>query len=98
MKNNIKRVFLQIDGSNFYHRLKELKFKKLLNFDYPSLEIRVSCSSGTYIRSLAHDIGATLGTGAYLKKLERTKIGEHELKDAIELDKINQDNWTEFLK
>jgi tRNA pseudouridine55 synthase len=71
---------------------------KLLNFDYPSLEIRVACSSGTYIRSLAHDIGQELGMGAYLEKLKRTKIGEHDLKNAIELDKINQDNWTEFLK
>ena len=71
---------------------------ELLKFDWPTLEIRVSCSSGTYIRSLAHDIGETLGTGAYLEKLERTKIGEHELKDAVDLDKINQNNWAEFIK
>ena len=71
---------------------------ELLNFDWPSLKIRVSCSSGTYIRSLAHDIGKELGTGAYLEKLERTKIGEHQLNGAIDLDKINKDSWTEFLK
>jgi len=71
---------------------------ELLNFDYPSVEIRVACSSGTYIRSLAHDIGKVLSTGAYLEKLKRTKIGEHELNNAVDLNKINKDNWTEFLK
>jgi len=71
---------------------------KLLNYDWPKLAIRAKCSSGTYIRSLAYDIGKALGTGAYLEKLERTKIGEHELKDAIDLDKINRDNWQEFIK
>lgn len=71
---------------------------ELLNFEWPNLEIRVLCSSGTYIRSLAHDIGQKLGTGAYLEKLERTKIGKYEVKNAINLDKINNNNWTKFLK
>jgi len=71
---------------------------KLLNYDWPIMEIRVSCSSGTYIRSLAHDIGQTLGTGAYLEKLERTKIGRLKIKSAVNLDEINQNNWQEYLK
>jgi tRNA pseudouridine55 synthase len=70
----------------------------LLNYDWPKLKIRVKCSSGTYIRSLAHDIGQKLNAGAYLEKLERTKIGAHELKDAVDLKKINQNNWQEFVK
>lgn len=71
---------------------------ELLNYDWPKLEIRVKCSSGTYIRSLAHDIGKTLNTGAYLENLNRTKIGEYELKNAIDLNKINRDNWQGFIK
>jgi tRNA pseudouridine55 synthase len=46
------------------------------------VEFRVVCSTGTYIRSLAHDFGAALGCGAYLSKLCRTRIGEFSLKDA----------------
>jgi len=53
------------------------------------LSFVVSCSSGTYIRSLAHDIGQKLCCGAYLEKLVRTKIGEFKLTNAIDLDKIN---------
>lgn len=57
------------------------------------LSFVVSCSSGTYIRSLAHDIGQKLKIGAYLEKLTRTKIGKFKLTDAIELDKINNEDW-----
>ena len=55
----------------------------LLNYEYPELKIKVHCSSGTYIRTLAEDIGKTLGTGAYLTALRRTEIGTFSIKDAI---------------
>jgi tRNA pseudouridine55 synthase len=42
----------------------------------------VGCSKGTYIRSLAHDIGQELGIGAYLTQLRRTKIGEYSIENA----------------
>ncbi|MFC1622618.1 tRNA pseudouridine(55) synthase TruB [Patescibacteria group bacterium] len=61
------------------------------------LSIVVHCSSGTYIRSLAHDIGQILVCGAYLEKLVRTKIGKFKLTDAIELDKLNKENWQKRL-
>ncbi len=54
----------------------------LLNYNYPELKIRVHCSSGTYIRTLAEDIGKALGTGAYLTALRRTKIGNYDIKNA----------------
>ncbi|MBE2227973.1 MAG: tRNA pseudouridine(55) synthase, partial [Ignavibacteria bacterium] len=47
------------------------------------LTFRVLCSKGTYIRSLASDLGDKLGTGAYLKELRRTKIGEFDIKYAL---------------
>jgi tRNA pseudouridine55 synthase len=49
----------------------------------PELDFRVKCSKGTYIRSLAYDFGKALGSGAYLSRLVRTKIGEHHLENAI---------------
>ncbi len=47
-----------------------------------------TCSKGTYIRSLAHDLGAALGTHAHLVALRRVSIGEHEVADAWTLDAL----------
>lgn len=60
----------------------EIYSLQVLNYHFPHLKIRVQCSTGTYIRSLAHDIGADLGTGAYCLELTRTAIGPYLLKDA----------------
>ena len=56
---------------------------EVLEYNYPMLKIRCEVSSGTYIRTLAEDIGKKLGTGAYLTSLRRTKIGNYDVKDAI---------------
>ncbi len=53
----------------------------------PVVAFRVVCSTGTYIRSLAHDVGQALGCGAYLSSLCRTRIGEYRLEDAIDPEK-----------
>ena len=59
----------------------------------PEVQFKVSCSRGTYIRSLAHDFGQKLGVGAYLKKLARTSVGKYQLSDAVDLDEfIRQHN------
>ena len=52
------------------------------NFETGTLELEVSCGRGTYIRSLARDLGKISGTGAYVKELERVSIGKFTLKDA----------------
>jgi len=57
-----------------------------VDYDYPKLSFTVSVSSGTYIRSLAEDIGAKLGTGAYMSALRRTKVGKYDAKDALTLE------------
>ena len=54
----------------------------ILHYDYPELTIKVHCSSGTYIRTLAEDIGKALHTGAYLTALRRTKIGNYDISSA----------------
>ena len=59
--------------------IKELE---ILHFQPPELKLRVVCSKGTYIRSLAHDMGASLDSGAYLKGLIRTKIGSYSIDNA----------------
>ena len=56
---------------------------ELLQVDLPSVRFRVECSTGTYVRSLARDLGERLGTGAHLTCLERTAIGPIRLEDAL---------------
>jgi tRNA pseudouridine55 synthase len=63
-------------------RIEELE---ALKFAPPLLELRVRCSKGTYVRTLAEDIGAALGTGAHLAALRRTASGLFKLADAIDL-------------
>ncbi len=59
---------------------------EVLSFSSPYLEIRVECSKGTYIRSLARDIGEELKCGAYLTELRRTKIGDFKVENSIKVD------------
>jgi tRNA pseudouridine55 synthase len=70
---------------------------EILNYSFPYLEIKVSCSSGTYIRSLANDIGEKLKTGGIIEKLKRTKIGNFSVKNALSLEEINPLNWERLL-
>jgi tRNA pseudouridine55 synthase len=57
-------------------------------FTYPEVRFKIVCSTGTYIRSLAHDLGQKLGCGGYLSALCRTRIGEFHLKDAVTMEKL----------
>lgn len=61
---------------------------ELIDYSYPYVTIRTHVSSGTYIRSLASDIGAKLGTGAYVTELRRTRIATHDIADAITIDDV----------
>ncbi len=70
------------------HSIDILNFTKATNSTPPTLQLRVACEKGTYIRSLAHDIGKAVHTGAYLSGLRRTKIGKYSVEDAISLDQI----------
>lgn len=59
---------------------------EITGFELPEVHFRIHCSKGTYIRSLVHDLGQTLGVGAVLTALCRTAIGDLKLEDALELD------------
>lgn len=65
---------------------------ELIDFDCENqvAKIVVACSAGTYIRSIAYDLGMLLGCGGYLTALERTKAGKFEVQDAVELDKLSE--------
>lgn len=74
---------------------------EVLEWAPPEVVIDVHCSSGTYVRSLANDLGNTLGCGAYLVGLRRTKSGRFSLRDATPLRKLQEafhaGNWYQYL-
>lgn len=74
---------------------------EVLEWALPEVVIDVYCSSGTYVRSLANDLGKVLGCGAYLVGLRRTKSGRFTLRDAVQLRKLKEafedGNWYQYL-
>jgi len=87
---------LKKDGKRLYEYAregKEIEIKKrsvtvssfeIVNLELPEVHFRIVCSKGTYIRSLAHDLGQLLENGGYLSKLRRTKIGGYSVDNAID--------------
>ncbi len=71
---------------------------ELLDFKDSTFKIRVLCSKGTYIRSLAFDIGEALGCGATLYELRRTKTAGFNIEDCIPLDDLAKENIADFIK
>ncbi len=70
---------------------------EITKFDLPLIDFKVVCSKGTYIRSLARDVGEALGTGAYLSALCRTRIGDFLLENAKEITSFKKDETQETL-
>ncbi len=74
---------------------------EILEWAPPEAVIDVYCSSGTYVRSLAHDLGQELGTGAHLVGLRRTKSGRFTLRDAVPMRRLQEafdaGNWYRYL-
>ena len=74
---------------------------ELLEWDPPEVVLDVFCSSGTYVRSLAHDLGGELGVGAFLTGLRRTKSGQFTLRDAVPLRQLQESflagDWYQYL-
>ncbi len=91
-----KRAYdLARKGSDMELAPKQIRIDsiELLECELPRIKIRVVCGKGTYIRSLARDIGEALGSGAYLTALARTRIGEYKLEDCI-----NPETFQEWLE
>jgi len=63
---------------------------EIISFNLPYLILRISCSKGTYIRSLANDLGMSLGCHAFLKELERTSYGPFKIDDAVSPDQLHK--------
>ena len=91
-----KRAYdLARKGSDMQLEPKQIRIDSidLINYELPKITIRVVCGKGTYIRSLARDIGEALQSGAYLTALTRTRIGEYNIENCITLDAFQE--WLE---
>jgi tRNA pseudouridine55 synthase len=82
-------------------RIIQVHHLEVLEWAPPEVVVDVHCSSGTYVRSLANDLGESLGTGAYLVGLRRTKSGRFTLREAIPLRKLQEafqaGDWYQYL-
>ncbi|MBD3282330.1 MAG: tRNA pseudouridine(55) synthase TruB [Candidatus Portnoybacteria bacterium] len=63
---------------------------ELLEYVWPIVKIKVVCGKGTYIRSLARDVGEKLGCGAYVKNLIRTRVGDFDINDSIRVEDLKK--------
>jgi len=91
---------VKVDGQRLYkmvrrgekvtppERLVDIKCIRLMQYDAPFLHLTVTCSKGTYIRSLANDIGERIGCGACLTGLNRTRVGDFEVAAALAVNDI----------
>ena len=69
----------------------------VLDYSPPFLQLDIHCSSGTYIRSIAHDLGQAMGCGGHITALRRTAVNEFDIHNAIALDQLTSDNITDYL-
>jgi len=71
---------------------------EVLGYEWPRLEVEIDCGSGTYIRSIARDVGEALGCGALMETLVRTRIGVFTQQDAVAPDDLDRDTFAEALR
>lgn len=74
-------------------RIDELS---IIRFNFPDVEFNMACSKGTYVRQLADDVGDVLGCGACITQIERTKVGPFDIRQAKNIEDINEShflNW-----
>jgi tRNA pseudouridine55 synthase len=101
---------VKVDGQPLYRRARQGKVidrpaREVTIFELdlycwqsPEIQVRLVCSSGTYVRVIAHDLGRSLGCGAYLMGLRRTAVGNHRVDTAIPLADLQKSGWQDYLQ
>ena len=104
IKHKGKRLYhFAREGTNINRQSRAVNIYRLelLDFKIPYITIKVECSRGTYIRSLAHDLGELLGCGAHLNKLIRRNYGPFNIEETVSLDQLenafSNRNWQQFV-
>ena len=91
LKVNGKKLYeLAREGQEVERKARRITIHeiRILEINLPEVKLEVTCSKGTYIRTLCHDIGNLLGTGGCMEELTRTKVGRFELKDSLKLEEL----------
>jgi tRNA pseudouridine55 synthase len=100
---------MKVDGQRAYKLAREGKTvelearpvqiykNELTGYEYPYVTFTSEVGSGTYIRSLAEDLGKALGTGAYMSDLRRTKVGQFSIEDAVQKEALNREDLASHL-
>lgn len=100
---------IKVDGEPLYKRARRGEIPErperqvtvyeleLSDWISPLLKIDLTCSSGTYVRSIAHDLGQVLGCGGHLSELRRISIGDFSQEDAVSLNTLNHENWPDHI-
>ncbi len=71
---------------------------EFLSYEWPAVRLRIECGRGTYVRSIARDLGERLGVGGYVTALRRTRIGEFGVERACTLDQLSEQNIEQHLR
>jgi tRNA pseudouridine55 synthase len=79
-------------------RMVEIGRIEVIRYSWPDLELEIDCSKGTYIRSIARDLGDALGCGGYVQQLERTRIGPFTLQESVSAEELSKDKIDRFLR
>jgi tRNA pseudouridine55 synthase len=83
----LARSGIEVERKN---RQAQIHSLEILDWQPPVITLEITCGKGTYIRSLAHDLGEELGCGANMKSLIRTKVGRFDIRDAITLSQLEE--------
>lgn len=90
----LARTGISVERKSRIIKIYRLDF---IDWQSPLVTLEIECSKGTYIRSLANDLGEALGCGAYLKKLVRTHYGIFDIENSITLEQLDENNWQSHL-
>lgn len=91
LKVNGKRLYqLAREGKEVERKSRKITIEDIkdIKIELPKIEMKVSCSKGTYIRTLCYDIGENLGCGATMTELTRTRVGEFQIENAFTLEQV----------
>lgn len=101
LKHKGRKLYeLAREGKTVERKQRKIKIYdfEILDFDFPYARLKITCSKGTYIRSLVNDLGENLKTFATVKELRRLKVGDFDVKDAIKIEDFEKMETDQILK
>lgn len=101
LKHKGRKLYeLAREGKTVERKQRKIKIYdfEIIDFDFPYARLKITCSKGTYIRSLVNDLGEILKTFATVKELRRLKVGDFYVKDAIKIEDFEKMDPNQILK